>query len=106
MVINTNNGYNNSSQNTNNRDNAAVETKAKVNADTAKPAASGLANGSDKVVLSPQAKAFGKLAANVEKAPEIDNEKVAEIKKAIAEGSFEVNAERIAEKMLNSDSLF
>lgn len=105
MVINTNNGYN-SSQNTNSRDNAAVENKANANADTTKPASSGLASGSDKVVLSPQAKAFGKLAANVAKAPEIDNEKVAEIKKAIAEGSFEVNAERIAEKMLSHDSLF
>lgn len=106
MNINTNNGYKGSSPSTNNQDTAALDTKTKNTANAAKAQMAEPKNIADKVVISPQAKAFGKLADNVAKTPDFDSEKVASIKKAIAEGSFEVDAERIAEKMLQQDALF
>lgn len=104
MVINTNNGFNSANQTSNTRERAGVENNP-AEKQAAKPQANN-PNASDKVVLSPEAKAFGKLSSAVNKAPEVDSEKVANIKKAISEGKFEVNAERIAEKMLQQENLF
>jgi len=104
MVINTNNGFNNANQTNNTRERAGVENNP-AEKQSAKPQANAPA-ASDKVVLSPEAKAFGKLSSAVNKSPDVDSEKVANIKKAISEGKFEVNAERIAEKMLQQENLF
>ena len=106
MVINTNNGYKGSSHSASSQDNTAIGNKAKIAANATKTQTTESKSIADKVIISPQAKAFGKLADNVAKTPDFDSEKVASIKKAIAEGSFEVNAERIAEKMLQQDNLF
>lgn len=105
MVINTNNGFNNANQAGGTRERNNIEGSGKQAPSNA-PAPEKGANGADKVVLSPEAKAFGKLSSAVASAPEVDSEKVANIKKAIAEGNFEVNPERIAAKMLNQDDLF
>ncbi|MCV6613751.1 MAG: flagellar biosynthesis anti-sigma factor FlgM [Cellvibrionaceae bacterium] len=105
MVINTNNGFNNAGQTNNARERAAVDSSSSK-AQAKAPPQGAAANVADKVLLSPEAKAFGKLSAAVANAPEVDSEKVANIKKAIAEGKFEVNPERIAAKMLNQEDLF
>lgn len=60
---------------------------------------------SDQVVLSQEAQTLGRLQAKINTAPDIDLEKVAEIRRAIAEGRFEINPERIAENMLNQNDL-
>lgn len=59
----------------------------------------------DQVVLSQEAQTLGRLQAKINSAPDVDMEKVAEIRRAIAEGRFEINADRIAENMLNQESL-
>lgn len=59
----------------------------------------------DKVVLSPEAQSLSRLQDAVEAAPDIDSDKVEAIKQAIAEGRFEINAERLAEAMLAQDDL-
>lgn len=104
MVINTNNGFNNANQTNTTRERNGIESNAKAPS-SAKEAATA-ANMGDKVMLSSEAKSFGKLSAAVAQAPEVDSEKVANIKKAIAEGKFEVNPERIAAKMLQQEDLF
>ncbi|GAA6153318.1 flagellar biosynthesis anti-sigma factor FlgM [Pseudoteredinibacter isoporae] len=107
MVINSNNGVNNANQTNTTRERNGVERNTESNAKAPAPAPeSKLGNVGDKVMLSPEAKSFGKLSAAVAKAPEVDSEKVANIKKAIAEGKFEVNPERIAAKMLQQEDLF
>ncbi|WP_323814607.1 flagellar biosynthesis anti-sigma factor FlgM [Cellvibrio sp. NN19] len=59
----------------------------------------------DQVVLSQEAQNLGRLQAKIESSPDVDMDKVAEIRRAIAEGRFEINPERIAENMLNQDEL-
>ncbi len=61
---------------------------------------------SDCVVLSPEAQVLNRLEAKINAAPEVDTHRVAAIKDAIANGSFEINTDRIAERMLSSDSFF
>ena len=60
---------------------------------------------SDHVVLSQEAQTLGRLKAKINSSPDVDLEKVAEIRRAIAEGRFEINPERIAENMLNQNEL-
>ncbi len=78
----------------------ALETKAPA-ADAA-PASKGA---SDQVVLSQEAQTLGRLQAKINNSPDVDLEKVAEIRRAIAEGRFEINPDRIAENMLNQNDL-
>ena len=58
------------------------------------------------VSLSNEAHTLNRLEAQINASPDIDASRVAELKQAIADGTFEVNAERIAEKMLGQDDLF
>lgn len=60
----------------------------------------------DSVKLSPEAQALKRLEAQISASPDIDSTRVAAIKRAIAEGNFEINVERIAERMLQQDSFF
>ncbi len=59
----------------------------------------------DQVVLSAEAQNMSRLEAKVASSPEVNLEKVAAIRQAIAEGRFEFNPERIAENMLKQDDL-
>lgn len=61
--------------------------------------------GADQVLLSSQAQSLNKLESKINSLPDVDLNKVAEIKRAISEGRFEINAKRIAENMLNQDDL-
>jgi negative regulator of flagellin synthesis FlgM len=58
----------------------------------------------DSVSLTPQAQQFNKLQQKASNASGVDNSKVADIKKAIAEGKYEVNVQRLAEKLANFES--
>jgi negative regulator of flagellin synthesis FlgM len=78
----------------------AVESKAPES--KAAPAKSGAA---DQVVLSQEAQNVSRLQAKINTSPDVNLEKVAEIRRAIAEGKFEINPERIAENMLNQEDL-
>ena len=46
-----------------------------------------------------------RLQAKISNLPDVNMDRVAAIKQAIAEGHFEINPERIAENMLNQDEL-
>lgn len=105
MVIDTNNVGSTGSANS-----ARSHRTTAVGTNTAKaytpapenPASSGV---KDEVVLSPQAQNLTRLQSKINSQPDVDLEKVAAIKKAIAEGRFEINPERIAENMLKQDEL-
>lgn len=101
MVIDPNNGLNGTSSSVRNRNSSAIST------DTgAAPARkqSAPATG-DLVSLSGEAHTMNRLEAQIKASPDVNAERVAKIKEAIANGSFEINAERIAERMLSSDDL-
>lgn len=72
---------------------------------SAPASASAKADAKDQVVFSQEAQNLGRLQAKINGSPDVNLEKVSEIKRAIAEGRFEINAERIAENMLNQDDL-
>ncbi len=59
----------------------------------------------ENVVLSQEAQRLNRLQASISQAPDVDVERVAALKLAIASGRFEVNAERIAENLLKQDDL-
>jgi negative regulator of flagellin synthesis FlgM len=61
--------------------------------------------GVDQVVLSQEAKKLSTLENKIKSISDADLEKVSAIKRAIAEGRFEINPERIAENMLKQDEL-
>ena len=59
----------------------------------------------ENVVISQGAKSLHRLQSAIQQAPEVNLSRVAELKKAIADGRFEINPERIAENMLKHDEL-
>jgi negative regulator of flagellin synthesis FlgM len=102
-MINTNNTLESvGTKGTRSKPAAPSAPEAKTPAPDATPASKGA---SDQVVLSQEAQTLGRLQAKINSSPDVDLEKVAEIRRAIAEGRFEINPERIAENMLNQNDL-
>ncbi|GAA5316147.1 MAG: flagellar biosynthesis anti-sigma factor FlgM [Candidatus Pelagadaptatus aseana] len=101
MIIDSNSGIYSSGGGAKNRTNAAASGKD-GSTSAPKPAASAPAKD---VSLSSEAHTLNRLEAQINASPDIDASRVAQIKQAIADGTFEINAERIAEKMLNQDDL-
>ncbi len=58
------------------------------------------------VSLSSEGKILSRLETNMQDIQAVDSDKVATIKKALEDGSYSINPERIAEKMLEQDDLF
>lgn len=103
MNFNTNNTLDSvGTKGTRSKPAAPSAPEAKTPAPDAAPVAKGP---SDQVVLSQEAQTLGRLQAKINSSPDVDLEKVAEIRRAIAEGRFEINPERIAENMLNQNDL-
>lgn len=65
----------------------------------ASPSASNAAPAGAKVQISSR---FQEIEAAMENTPVVNSERVAEIKQAIAEGRFQVNAERVADGLIAS----
>ena len=102
-MINTNNTLDSvSTKGARSKPAAPSAPEAKTPAPDAAPASKGA---SDQVVLSQEAQTLGRLQAKINSSPDVDLDKVAEIRRAIAEGRFEINPERIAENMLNQNDL-
>ncbi len=59
-----------------------------------------------KVSISPEASRLSQLEAKIHAAEDVDSQRVAEIKSAISEGSYQVDAEAIAGKLLDQDNFF
>jgi len=59
----------------------------------------------DSVQLTQSGKQLSELANRLDKIPSVDSERVDAIKKAIASGEYEIDAERIASKLTNFESL-
>jgi len=59
----------------------------------------------DSVALSSRGQSLNRLEENLANTPDVDTARVDSIKQAIAEGRFEVDAERIAENILNQEDL-
>lgn len=103
MVIDPNNGLNPANTGgARNRSAGGVTEKPDSASSTSTQAAPAAG---DNVVLSTEAQTLNRLEAQINAAPEVDAARVAAIKEAIANGSFEINADRIAERMLDNDDM-
>ena len=65
----------------------------------------GQSSTADTISLSDNAVSLGKLNHTVESSPVIDTQRVEQVKQAIADGSFKVDAEQVAEKMMKFESI-
>lgn len=102
MILNTNNSLESvNAKATRSKPAAPTTTETKAPATPSTPAKTA----GDQVVLSQEAQNLGRLQSKIDSAPDINREKVDEIRRAIAEGRFEINPERIAENMLKQDDL-
>jgi negative regulator of flagellin synthesis FlgM len=57
----------------------------------------------DSVNLSDQARDLKKLEAQLDRYPEVDDARVEQIRSALADGSYKVDADKLAQKMLETD---
>ncbi|MFL0796535.1 MAG: flagellar biosynthesis anti-sigma factor FlgM [Cellvibrionaceae bacterium] len=101
MVINTN--FNNTSGASGPRSNKA-EASSGSGPNSAKVDQS--KNSDDKVNLSSEAQVLAQLESQIKSTPDVDAERVAQIKAAVEGGTYEFNAERVAQRMLDADSQF
>jgi negative regulator of flagellin synthesis FlgM len=102
MVIDPNNGLNPANTGGARNRSAGGVTEKPDSAPTNSQAAPAAG---DNVVLSTEAQTLNRLEAQINAAPEVNAARVAAIKEAIANGSFEINADRIAERMLDNDDM-
>ena len=61
--------------------------------------------GRDSVSLSSEAQSLARLEAKINAASDSNSDRIAAIKQAIEDGTYEINAERIANQMLDQDDL-
>ena len=79
--------------------------KDKKSVDSFSNKASGEVISKDKVVLSPEAKEIQKAKELLDTVPDIRKEKVAEIRTQIENGTYEIEAEKVALKMIEESLL-
>jgi negative regulator of flagellin synthesis FlgM len=104
MVIDTNNIGSSGGANSTRRSTAPVAPVTTKTQPTTVEAA--VTSSKDKVVLSAEGQNLSRLQAKINSSSDVNYDRVAALKQAIAEGRFEINPERIAENMLNQDELF
>lgn len=74
-----------------------------VRSDDAAAGPAGTANASEPVRITDQAKQLAALEHAIKGMPAIDESRVAEVRRAIDEGRYEVNADRIADKLIRTE---
>lgn len=63
------------------------------------------AGGGDQVTLTDTARRLSDVVRTASAQPAVDKERVEQIRQAIQEGRYEVNSQRIAEKLMNTEDL-
>lgn len=83
---------------------ASSGTVSKQGDTSAQPQAAPAHGRGDNVSFSDKAKGLQELESSIKSEPEVNKEKVASIKAALDDGSYSINADKVAQKMLDFDS--
>lgn len=100
MAVNNVNNLNNSQLNA---QRAAQQTQGNENATQKGGTQSTAQARTDSVSLTPQVQQLARLQKKAEASSGVDQDKVAAVKKAIAEGKYQVNADRLAAKIASME---
>lgn len=102
------NGANNNALNNTQKQGVRQRDAGPEKAGARQPAEGGeQARESTRVDLSPDARNIKAAEQTLQEQPEVDDAKVAQIREALEDGSYSVDAEKLAQKMLNvDDSIF
>ncbi len=82
-----------------------IKTTPKTDIDSEKKAPVKSAGTDDSITITAMAQGMQKVFESASSATNVDVDRVAAVKKALADGSYRVNAERIAGKMLQYEKL-
>jgi len=102
MVIDPNNIANTGNTGVKNRTAPVAPSAKSSQSSDVSPSKSGAA---DSVSLSPEAQSIGRLESAIAASPEVNTQKVDAIRNALASGQYQIDADAIAEKLLQQDSL-
>jgi len=83
-----------------------VNQGANVQRQDRETTAKGVAQPEGRVSISPEANRLHQLEGKIHATPDVDHQRVADIKRAIADGSYSFDVESIASKMLDQDDYF
>lgn len=82
-----------------------IKTVPKADIDSGKKTSITNAEKNDSIAITAMAQGIKKAFESSSSATIVDVDKVAAVKKALADGSYQINAERIAEKMIQYEKL-
>lgn len=80
---------------------APVENQRNSNGDTDCDSCGPAGNGSDRVSLTGEARQLKELEAELANQPVVDSQRVEAVRSAVENGTFTVNPERIADKLIS-----
>ena len=76
-----------------------------IPADAAQGKDASTARPADKLELTDRARSLKAIEERIRSAPDIDNQQITKLKQALKDGTYEINPERIADKLLALDDL-